>query len=79
VPRSRSRCAPAARRAANQRTPRIDAAKLQRGPRDAGSIALSGVEIDFGEGKSAVRALNGIDLRIERGEFVSIVGPSGCG
>jgi NitT/TauT family transport system ATP-binding protein len=52
---------------------------LQRGPRDAGSIALEAVEIDFGVGKSAVRALNGIDLRIERGEFVSIVGPSGCG
>ena len=46
---------------------------------NAGSIALSGVQIDFGEGKSAVRALNGVDLRIERGEFISILGPSGCG
>jgi NitT/TauT family transport system ATP-binding protein len=44
-----------------------------------GSIALSDVEIEFGEGKHAVRALNGIDLAIERGEFVSILGPSGCG
>lgn len=45
----------------------------------AGSIALSGVEIEFGEGKSAVRALDGIDLKVEPGEFVSILGPSGCG
>jgi NitT/TauT family transport system ATP-binding protein len=45
----------------------------------SGAIALSGVEIHFGEGKSAVRALNGVDLRIERGELVSILGPSGCG
>lgn len=26
-----------------------------------------------------VHALNGINIRIERGEFISIVGPSGCG
>jgi NitT/TauT family transport system ATP-binding protein len=45
----------------------------------AGAIALSGVEIHFGEGKNRVRALDHIDLRIERGEFVSILGPSGCG
>jgi NitT/TauT family transport system ATP-binding protein len=45
----------------------------------AGSIDLTKVEINFGEGKSAVRALDGIDLKIQRGEFVSILGPSGCG
>ena len=26
-----------------------------------------------------VRAINGIDLEIEKGEFTAIVGPSGCG
>ncbi|HET8939535.1 MAG TPA: ABC transporter ATP-binding protein [Polyangiales bacterium] len=45
----------------------------------AGSIDLSGVDIYFGEGKGRVRALDNLDLRVERGEFLSVLGPSGCG
>lgn len=46
---------------------------------DAGSIALANVAVNFGEGRQAVRAVEQLDLRIEPGEFVSILGPSGCG
>ena len=31
----------------------------------------------YGEGESLVKAVDGIDLRIEQGEFVTIVGKSG--
>jgi putative ABC transport system ATP-binding protein len=42
-------------------------------------IELSQVHKTYGEGESEVRALDGIDLRIERGEFVAIMGSSGSG
>jgi putative ABC transport system ATP-binding protein len=42
-------------------------------------IQLSQVHKHYGDGESEVRALDGVDLRIERGEFVAIMGASGSG
>jgi putative ABC transport system ATP-binding protein len=39
---------------------------------------VEGVKI-YGEGETAVRALRGVSLRIERGHFTAIMGPSGSG
>jgi NitT/TauT family transport system ATP-binding protein len=44
-----------------------------------GAIELRGVEIHFGEGKTAVQAVSGLDLDVAPGQFVSVLGPSGCG
>lgn len=33
----------------------------------------------YGHGASAVRALDGVNLKVEKGEYVSIIGPSGSG
>ena len=42
-------------------------------------IRLTGVTKTYGQGPSAFQALKGIDLSIEAGDFVAIMGPSGSG
>ena len=42
-------------------------------------ISLSGITKHYDTGKVKVRALQGIDLEIKRGEFIAIIGPSGSG
>ncbi|MFA4837621.1 MAG: ABC transporter ATP-binding protein [Dehalococcoidia bacterium] len=42
-------------------------------------IELNGVTRVYGTGTAAVSALQGIDLRIDHGDFVAVMGPSGSG
>lgn len=42
-------------------------------------LKCNGVEKVFGKGSNQVAALNGIDLSIEKGEFVAVIGASGSG
>jgi sulfonate transport system ATP-binding protein len=48
-------------------------------PSAPSAIEMRGVEINFGDGKTAVRAVSQLDLDIARGELVTVLGPSGCG
>lgn len=42
-------------------------------------IEVRGLTKVYGAGEAAVRALDGVDLTIRRGEFAAIMGPSGSG
>ena len=49
------------------------------GSPDAPIIEFRGIRRIYGTGEAEVRALDGVDLAIRRGEFVAIMGPSGSG
>ena len=46
---------------------------------ERGRLRLSGVSKTFGRGSAQVTALGGVDLDVAPGEFVAVVGGSGCG
>ena len=46
---------------------------------DADIIVAEGIFKTYETGVVKVHALNGVDLRVKRGEMVAIMGPSGCG
>lgn len=42
-------------------------------------LETRGLKKYYGEGENLVKALDGVDLKVEQGEFVSVVGTSGSG
>jgi putative ABC transport system ATP-binding protein len=52
---------------------------VRNAPRTRTLIELSGVEKTYRTGKVEFHALRGVDLSVEEGEMVAIVGPSGSG
>ena len=50
-----------------------------REPEPAPLIRLRGITKVYGTGETAFQALKGVDLDIQKGDFVAIMGPSGSG
>lgn len=42
-------------------------------------VRARGLRKEYGSGEGLVRAVDGIDLEVSRGETVAVMGPSGCG
>lgn len=42
-------------------------------------LELSNIGIEFDTGSEKFRALNGINLKVDKGEFICLIGHSGCG
>ncbi len=48
-------------------------------PRDTGALVIDHVTKDYRIGSHVTRVLDDVSLRVEAGQFVTIIGPSGCG
>jgi len=53
--------------------------KLSAEPEKPSQLLLRGVTKVYGTGSAAMHALRGLDLGIDKGEFVAVMGPSGSG
>jgi peptide/nickel transport system ATP-binding protein len=51
----------------------------ESGPAAAGLLSVRDLRVHFGERDRTVKAVDGVDLHIERGEIVAVVGESGSG
>ena len=49
--------------------------QMQVGP----VVRTRGLQKDYGRGAGLVRALDGVDLDVARGQTLAVMGPSGCG
>jgi len=47
--------------------------------RSAAVVSIRGAQVRFGTGNAPVRAVDGVDLELGRGEVIALVGESGCG
>jgi putative ABC transport system ATP-binding protein len=57
----------------------MDTASDTRTTNRSAAVTAAGLEKVYGSGAAATRALDRIDLTLETGEFVAIMGPSGSG
>jgi putative ABC transport system ATP-binding protein len=46
---------------------------------DTSVLRVIGLRKEYGKGAGLVRAVDGVDLEVTRGETVAVMGPSGCG
>jgi len=42
-------------------------------------LSLNNVSLTYSNGNTAVQALAGVNLKIEKGKSYAVIGPSGCG
>jgi peptide/nickel transport system permease protein len=74
----RHRSRTARRRNADRRQPPVPAASAPALPAGV-ALAASGLEVAYGEGDHAVRAVRDVDIALKRGKVLGIAGESGCG
>lgn len=58
---------------------KVEAASVREHPASSVVIQTEGLKKEYQLGSEVVRALRGVDLTVERNEYVAIMGPSGSG